>query len=98
MAQHIFDRINVTKENRFLKTSQHKKQWIEIRKLYIKESKKTMINLNKRNLTQKDLQLIKEKIKKRIIYDRIQRNIKVSVVVSVIVILFFFLIKYLLPA
>ncbi len=39
--------------------------------MYIKVSENIKIDLNKKNLTQKEIELIKEKIRKKIIKDRI---------------------------
>ena len=89
----IFDRFNDFKHNRSLKTSQNKKSWTDLREMYTNESKNIKIDLNKKNLTKKDIEIIKEKIRKKIIRERITKNIFVSLITFIIAVLFIYLIN-----
>ena len=89
----IFDRFDDLKHNRSLKTSQNKKSWTDLREMYIHESKNIKLDLNKKNLTKKEIELIKEKIRKKIIKERITKNIFVSLITLVIFALLIYLIN-----
>ena len=95
MAQHIFDRVDVSKENRSLRTSQNRYKWTDLRKRYISEFEKHKIKLNIKNLSDKDIKLINEKIRKKIINERIMRNIYVSLITLLISIVLIYLISLL---
>ncbi|MCD4793464.1 MAG: hypothetical protein K8R54_09545 [Bacteroidales bacterium] len=84
---------NVFKHNRSLKTSQNKKSWTNLREMYIHETKNIKLDFNKKNLTKKEIELIKEKIRKKIIKERITKNIFVSLITFVIVILLIYIIN-----
>lgn len=89
----IFGRFDVLKHNRSLKTSQNKKSWTDLREMYIFESQNIKIDLNKKNLSKKEIELIKEKIRKKIISERIIKNIFVSLITLAIVVLLIYLIN-----
>lgn len=84
---------NVFKHNRSLKTSQNKKSWIHIREMYIYESNNIKFDLNKKNLTKKDIELIKEKIRKKMIHESVVRNTFISLITLIIAVLIIFLIN-----
>jgi hypothetical protein len=78
MAQHIFERPDILKSLRSLKTSQQSRYKL-LKKQFGYQMKKMKIDPNKKKLSKKEIEMIKEKIKAKMIRERIYRNILTSV-------------------
>ena len=90
-AGHIFEMINKLKELRAIRTSQNS-NYGKIKQQYGYHLMKLKIDPNKKNLSNKEIEIIKEKIRTKMLRERVLRNLIVAVITAAVALFLFYLI------